>query len=96
MKFFILSFMLFAKCSFALISPYHQEAIEIKTILNSTEFHQLVHSNEIIQKIEKIDDGYLIQTTSSLIRVEVTYQQNTTPGPAQFTLSYYISNELDL
>ena len=92
MKILMITLLSFAKLSFALISPYHQEAKEINAILGATEFHQMIGSNELVDRLEKVDGGYLIQTTSALIRVEVIYVANPIPGPTKFTLVFNKTN----
>jgi hypothetical protein len=72
---------------FAALSPLMQETKEIKALLDDSRLDRSLQS-EVIQKIEKVEGGYVITTASKQVHVKVKYLPNTIPGPAKFELIF--------
>jgi hypothetical protein len=72
----------------ALLPPLYQTAAEIRSIVSSEQLGQKLQSGEVIEKIEKNDQGYEITTNQHQIQVEVEYEPAQRPGPAHFRLHF--------
>lgn len=74
--------------AFALLPPFAQSMVELKAILNSKELAETFGMAENIQEIKKTEHGYIIQTHSQQVEVDVKYLPASRPGPAQFDLKF--------
>lgn len=72
---------------FAALPPLAQETKEIKAILDDARLNGAVQS-QLIQRIEKVEDGYLISTDSKQVFIQVHYLPQAMPGPAKFELQF--------
>lgn len=72
----------------AALPPLWQSVNEIKTILDDPRFGTELESGELILKIKKTDEGWLIVTNRHRLYVKVIEQPQTRPGPAKFTLEF--------
>ncbi len=72
------------------LPPLAQDIKEIQTILSSNELSDRLHSGESIQSISKIEGGYLIITSASVLEVHVQYlgTENGVAGPQKFSLEF--------
>jgi hypothetical protein len=73
----------------ALLPPLFQTADEIKSILGSQELSQHLHAGEVIVTIQRNDKGYEIITNQHRLQVDLGYEPNLKPGPAQFKLTFH-------
>ncbi len=78
----------------ALLPPLYQTSSEIQAIMANEQLGQKLQSGEVIEKIEKNEQGYEITTNKSRLQVKVTYAPIQHPGPAQYRLSF--SNSVSL
>lgn len=74
---------------FALLPPLYQDAAEIKAILSSDKLGNTLTAGEMIQTIQKTENGYAIYTRDHELDVEIKYLPANRPGPAQFDLIFH-------
>ncbi|HSX11900.1 MAG TPA: hypothetical protein VLF61_00215 [Rhabdochlamydiaceae bacterium] len=72
---------------FAALPPLAQETKEIKAVLDDARLDRALQS-QLIQRIERMDGGYLISTASKQVQIKVKYLPQATPGPAKFELQF--------
>lgn len=72
----------------ALLPPLYQTSSEIKAMMENKQLGQKLQSGEVIEKIEKNDQGYEITTNKNRLQVNVTYENQSYPAPAQHNLSF--------
>lgn len=88
-KLIVLTLLLCTQPAFALLPPLNQSIQELKGILNNNDLEEYLPSGEKIQSIEAVKNGYLVNTQRYSMLVQVQYQKQTQPGPAQFTLFFH-------
>lgn len=74
---------------FAVLPPLAQSSKEIKAILNDSQLYKDLGSGQVIQEIVRTEDGYVVRTQDYKLDVDVEYQPQSRPGPAQFTLHFH-------
>lgn len=72
----------------ALLPPLYQSAAEIKSIMEDKQLGQKLTSGDLITKIERNDQGYLISTNKHTLQVYVQYGPAEQPGPAQYMIRF--------
>ena len=85
---FILIF-LFSIKGFAILPPLYHSLNEIQAIISDERLAQELGSAVLIMSIKKIEDGYLITTNKSCLKVEVIYVPQELIGPAKFELEFH-------
>lgn len=80
--------MLVSSSAFAALPPLWQGAAEIKAILEDQQLSNVIPSGDVLRKIVKIQDGYLIITNKRKAFVKVHYEASAQPGPAQFKIEF--------
>lgn len=78
----------------AILPPLYQTSSEIKAMMEDIQLGQKLQSGEVIEKIEKNEQGYLIVTNKSQLQVKVIYQPSQGPGPAHYKLYFDDSTPL--
>jgi hypothetical protein len=76
--------------SYAILPPLYHGLNELKAIINDPRLYQNLQSSEIIEKIEKVNDGYIIYTQERKVKVDINYLPIQRPGPGQFELTFQI------
>lgn len=72
----------------ALLSPYEQRAVELKTIIDSDELRDSLGAQEPIESIEKNKKGYLVTSPHYTVQVILHYEYTGRIGPAKFELKF--------
>ena len=72
----------------ALLPPLYQGSTEIKAILGDEQLGQKLGAGDVITKIEKTDQGYVITTNKHRLPVYVNYEPAKMPGPAQYKIHF--------
>ncbi len=80
---------LFSISAYAALPPFYQSKKEIEIILNDKRLVDELTSAEMIVKIKRIEDSYLISTDKYTLKVEVIYLPTDQMGPAQFKLKFH-------
>lgn len=70
------------------LPPLYQTSSEIKAILEDKQLGQKLESGEVITKIKKNEQGYVITTNQHRLQIYVSYEPPQRPGPAHFKLSF--------
>lgn len=73
---------------FALLPPVWQGVAEIRAILNDPQLNSELNSGDILESITREENGWLITTSKSKVRVQVIPQPQNMPGPEKFKLKY--------
>ena len=86
----IFSLIFFAATGFAALPPLYQSTREIQALLTDSQLGENLGSGEMIEKIIRIEDGYLVITPKYKMIVNVHYQANAKNfvGPAKFELEF--------
>lgn len=84
----LLASLAFSASVSAILPPLYHTSNEIKAILVNPEFGQKLHSGEMIESIQRNEDGYLVTTNQHTMQVHVKYLPSERPGPAQFDLQF--------
>lgn len=72
----------------ALLPPLYETSAQIKAMMSNEQLGQKLQSGEVIEKIERNEQGYEITTNKSRIQVNVVYEPSQHPGPAHYTLQF--------
>ena len=72
----------------ALLPPLYESTKELQAILASPELGQKLTSGDVIEKIERTSDGFLITTNKRTLLVIVTYEATGRIGPASDKLTF--------
>lgn len=72
----------------AALPPLYQTSKEIVSIMTDDQLGKKLQSGEVIEKIEKNEDGYEISTNKNKVQVKVVYQPAERPGPARYHLVF--------
>ncbi|MCB1113355.1 MAG: hypothetical protein KDK62_01205 [Chlamydiia bacterium] len=70
------------------LPPLYQSTKEIQAILGSPELSKRLNPGETILKIEKIQNGFAIETQENRLEVDVVYQRQSLMGPQSFKLVF--------
>jgi hypothetical protein len=65
----------------AVLPPLYQTSSEIKAIMVDEQLGEKLQSGEVIEKIEKTDQGYTITTNKSSLAVKVLLNNLLGPNP---------------
>jgi len=80
---------------FAVLPPFYQSKEEIEAIISDPRLAEKLDSSELILEIKKIDEGYLITTNKSKLKVEIIYLPQKTFGPSLFELKFHETEILE-
>lgn len=72
----------------ALLSPYYQSIVEIKSLLESPELEKHLGEKSALQSITKNETGYLIQNGEESVQVDVEEIPRDMIGPIKFKLTF--------
>lgn len=72
----------------AILPPLYQTSAEISAIMNDEQLGNIFHSGEMIEKIEKNENGYQVTTKDNTVQVNVVYKSLSKPGPGKFDLHF--------
>lgn len=78
----------------AALPPLYQSSNEIKAILSSESLGSALSAGELITTIQKNKQGYEITTNRRHVQVDIVYEPNQKPGPAQFKLQFHEATPL--
>jgi hypothetical protein len=76
----------------AALPPFYQSLNEYRALLNSPELAKKLGSVESIQEIQRTDSGFIITTTKHTMDVDIIFDPQNHPGPAQF---HFFFHDLD-
>lgn len=89
MKKFLLTLMVTVSLpAWALLPPLYQSVKEYKALLNDPRLEKTLNSGEFIQNIERKDNLFEISTNKQILKVDIIYHKQRTPGPAEFQLEF--------
>lgn len=72
----------------AALPPLWQGTAEVKAILDDQQLSKVIPDGDVLIKIVKIHDGYLLITNKRKVKVKVNYEKNQMPGPAKFQIEF--------
>lgn len=72
----------------AILPPAWEAVREIKTLLDAKDLKSYLDSAEIIQSIERVPDGWVINTNRSKIFIHIQKLPQNRPGPEEFELKF--------
>lgn len=73
----------------AALPPLANSLRELRALTNDPAFYEAVGSADVIESIQKTDDGYLVTTNFKQVAVTITYHPlSGRLGPAPFDLTY--------
>ncbi len=72
----------------ALLPPLYQNIAEIEAIFKDEKLTDFLTSADVIEKIEKISDGYEITTNQHRIAAAIIVLPQSRPGPAKFKVQF--------
>lgn len=78
----------------ALLSPLSQSAVEIRSLLEDPEFMESLPQSGPIERIIKTEHGYRITTSHYALRVDVTPNPQSRPGPQRFHFIFHPPTKL--
>lgn len=83
-------FVFLASTTFGLLPPLSQSTRELRELINDPRLYENLGGSEIIQKIIRTENGYLVVTQNYEMAVDVHYQRREERriGPAQFELEF--------
>ena len=84
-----------SQAAFAALPPLSQSGKEIQAIVNSQESYRLLGGADRIEKVSRVEKGYVIATRHKEVKVDVNYVKTDRIGPAEFTLYFHTPVELD-
>lgn len=88
-KFLMLTVMCLACNSLtAVLPPLWQNVAELKAILEDRSLGNHLQSGDVIESIEKIDNGWFIKTNHRSVNAIVHYEPQQMPGPAKFKIEF--------
>lgn len=91
----ISAFSFFTLPAFALLSPFQQSVIELKTLLDSPDLTQNLPSTEWIKDIRRLENSFILVTTNHRMVVDVIYLPRQGPGPQKFKLYFNPAEPLE-
>ena len=86
---FFLLFIAVTAASFGALPPLPQSKRELLAILSDNRLMERLSTADVIEKITRVDNGYLITTSRETLLVEVTYIHNDRIGPIEFQLDFH-------
>lgn len=72
----------------AVLPPVWQNVAELKAILTDPALNQELDSAELIQSINRIENGWEIRTNKQTVIAEITPQPQSMPGPERFKVTF--------
>jgi len=73
----------------AALPPAVQRSREMEAILTSPELYDLLGPTEMIDSIEKTEEGYLVRTSNFYVEVTIVYLRDVRKiGPVEFRLEF--------
>jgi hypothetical protein len=84
----IIALLCTSQAAFAVLPPLYQSLGEIEMILRSPELSKYLTSADIIENIQRTENGYLVQGSKHQVAVRVIALPAKMPGPTQFRLEW--------
>ncbi len=72
----------------ALLPPLYQTSAEIRDIMTSAQLGQKLQAGEVIEKIQKNEQGYEVMTNKNHLYIHVIYETHERPSPAPYILYF--------
>lgn len=72
----------------AALPPLYESLAELKSVINNPQLTKKLVSGELITKIEKNDQGFLISTNKHTLQAYIDYLPATRPGPAHYKVRF--------
>lgn len=72
----------------ALLPPAWQSVAELQAILQNEQLKNYLQSGDLIEKIQRTNNGWIISTNHSEIMAIVTPESQSIPGPQKFTINF--------
>lgn len=88
MKKLILLSVLSLNTAYALLPPLWESVAQIKAILTDEHLKDYLDSGELIESIDRSDDGYTIKTNHSELKAIIQALPQTMPGPARYEVRF--------
>jgi hypothetical protein len=88
-------FLFLTTTSFAILPPFYHSKAEIQKILSDPRLEERLGSGELIKKISRNEDGYLIETTKYTLQIDINYIHQELIGPAKFELAFHEKEPLE-
>lgn len=85
----LLVFVFISNSSYALLPPLYTSLEEYRQLINSKELSAKLGSGQAIQSIERVENGFVIQTPRYTLHVDVIHEPQEHPGPARFHLEFH-------
>lgn len=82
--------------AFALLAPLEQSVTELEEVFQSPELIERLPATEKILSVDTVSNGYLLRTQNYTLFVQVVYESQTRPGPAQFRLIFHEPAKIQL
>lgn len=89
MRKIFLFFFISSSALFAALPPLAQSSQELQALLADSELHTQLKNKEIIEAVIRVENGYVVMTQDTLLRVEVEYLPQARPGPKAFRFHFY-------
>jgi hypothetical protein len=88
---FILSLLVFSKVSiFAALPPFAEDKRIVIQILQDKNLPQYIPYGDVLNKIEKCEQGYIIETNKRVVLALVHYEETEKIGPRAFFIEFQI------
>lgn len=79
---------LFPMLGYGVLAPLPQSIRELNAIINYPSLSDHLIAPSAIKEITKVADGYLIVTSSHVLKVTVEYSKESRIGPRKFILQF--------
>ena len=74
---------------FGALPPLVQSSQEIQNLLADSELYTLLGNGQPVQAIFRTEEGYVVMTKKTLLRVGIEYLSQGRPGPRVFRFHFY-------
>jgi hypothetical protein len=74
--------------SYAILAPFNQSVVELRSILSSEELATISTGYPILS-IQKNETGYQLETEKEIVQIDLIITPTTRVGPIQFTLKFH-------
>lgn len=88
MKKLILLSVLSLNTAYALLPPLWESVAQIKAVLSDEHLKDYLESGEVIESIDRSDEGYTIKTNHSELKAIIQAVPQTMPGPAKYKVHF--------
>jgi hypothetical protein len=73
----------------ALLPPFYESTKEFRALLDDKQLEQKLTSGQAILSIARTDTGFKIVTPKYELDIDVVYEKQAMPGPAQFHFVFH-------